>query len=764
MCAYSQKRILTGRVLQESDSLPVADAWVFTQDGKVSTVSGEKGEFRLELRKGDYLLHVHKLGFKEVHKQVILHDDVSDIVLYVSLSDLALDEVVVHDQASEKRRKHSLQTEVLKEQFFRNNAENTLSEALEKQAGVQSVNTGVGISKLMIRGMTGNRVVVNDRGTKQEGQQWGMDHGLEISMEGIEKVELVKGASALRYGSDAIAGVVNIRRSDVPLEGELHGSASAQYKSNNSSKGLHASLKGNKNGLFFILNGSYKRFGNYKVPAERYSYNRYIFDLPDGILVNTGGKEWDAGASLGISRENYEMRLEASNYRLVAGLFPGAYGAPNSGMLDGYEKDSKKIGLPRQEVNHFKLSYYFNLFLHGRPLELNWAYQRNLRQEYSVIHKDYTRPVEHNSALENDLVLETYSASLDYRIWESEKVNYEAGVSFQNKKNVRGGYSYLIPDFRMTQAGAYLSGEWRVQEKWNLNGGMRLDWADYRSEVYMDTLNYDPYTGAEYWQRAFATKRNFLEYSWAAGLSYIPGKTWFLKFNVGKSFRFPNQAELSINGEHHGTYRYEKGNADLDPESGYQIDLAVEKKWKSWTFLATPFFNYYSNYIYLSPSAAPAPGVGGQIYRYRQDEAILTGLELNVEYRGLKNFEIKSAMEYVYNFNLDEKLPLPFSPPLSNLLSVAYEPKKVKGFRAVAEHRWTADQKLVDRNEKTTKGWQTLDVRLSWELRRKSSEWAFDFSVKNLFDKEYMNHLSRYRILNLSEQGRNFVLSVNYKF
>jgi iron complex outermembrane receptor protein len=231
----------------------------------------------------------------------------------------------------------------------------------------------------------------------------------------------------------------------------------------------------------------------------------------------------------------------------------------------------------------------------------------------------------------------------------------------------------------------------------------------------------------------------------------------------------PTAAELSMNGVHHGTFRHERGDPDLTSERGWQADLNISYHQQEFLISITPYFNFFQDYIYLRPTVefSDLPG-GGQIFEYTQHDAIYTGGELMVDYHFLKNVHMEINMEYVWNFNLETNLPLPFTPPFSTLAEIEYELPWIFGLLKKSYlqlgGRYTSAQRRVDRNENPTDSYFLMHLGAGTDIQLKKQKIKCVISVQNLLNTEYMNHLSRYRWLNLAEQGRNFNISLIFPF
>jgi iron complex outermembrane recepter protein len=749
----------------EGDELPNATV-VFA--GRQVLVTDVHGDFEVRgLARGRYVIAVHFLGYDSVRTSVDILDRDVHLDFRLRFHDLQLDEVVViGDHYKTGRVEQALTVRSVGEDYFRRQNAGTLINSLEKVPGISAINTGVGIAKPVIRGMSFNRVIVMDKGVKQEGQQWGADHGLEIDQYDPERVEIVKGPASLLYGSDGIAGVIRILPISIPAKDHLRGSLFATYKSNNRLFGTSAMLEGKQGMGFFRARLSTQDFADYGVPAQSFSYNGYILPIYGQRLVNTAGRERNFSLSGGLAGSRVQSSVTISNFNQKAGLFPGATGVPRAYQLEP-DGNIRNIGLPRQRTNHLKVISNTVVEFGRNWLESDLGYQFNDRNEEGQPHAHGYQPTPEGD-LALGLDLHTWSANLRYNYKTGEKLSSVLGVQGQYQINRHSGFEFLLPDFSSSNAGVYTYHEYSPSHTFSASGGFRFDAGRRRIDAHTEPDYTTPEPGDSV-RRNGAIDRQFQDFSFALGASYYPTLRFNAKLNLGSSFRMPTAPELSSNGIHHGTFRHEVGDSTLRSERGLQADLNLTYTSNKLYLLVTPFASYFDQYIYLGPesrfSELPA---GGQVYRYKQHNAVFTGIELEADYRLIRTLAIHTGMEYVWNRNLETTLPLPFTPPFSALLELRFEP----GFGG---ERWSgpflnfgakyyAAQNRVDRNEKPTPGYFLLNFNSGVSLHLGGQRIDLMLSGTNLGNVRYMNHLSRYRLLNLPEQGRNLVFSINFPF
>ncbi len=757
---------ISGTVKNSKTGEILTGAEIFVHETKKGVISDENGFFELKgLKPGAYHLHIMMLGFEPQANDIkISKENIETLEINLKPTFIELNQIIVEAELTKTaKQEQTLTMDVLDRDYLEKNFNGTLINSLEKIAGVNSMNVGVGISKPVIRGMSFNRVIVNDHNIKQEGQQWGSDHGLEIDAYNVEQLEIIKGPASLLYGSDGIGGVININPPAIPKEGTMNAEAFSTYRSNNHLIGFSAKAEGNFNRKFFRVRFSSNDFGDYRVPADSFTYNRYVLPINNERLKNTAGKERSFSLSGGATGAHGNIRITVSNYRQQAGLFAGALGIPRSyNLLD--DGNPRNIDLPRQVNNHFKTVMNSKLLLGKNWLHTDVGYQLNHRQEQIVPDNHGVGPAPEGTL---GLGLKLHTLTLNSRFHQSlhQKLRSIYGIQMQQQWNERDGFEFLLSDFRTFSSGIFIHEEYKVNPKFGISGGVRFDYSHVSVSAYSQPIYANDSVIAEYRERTPDVERDFYNVSGSVGFSWLPAEHWNVKFNTGRSFRMPTAPELSMNGVHHGTFRHEMGDPTLNPETGWQFDVGVHYSVSKFLTRLTPYFNYFDNYIFLRPSGSfsPLPDAG-QVYQYTQTRAMHTGFEIQLEYHPLKKMHIETVAEYIYNMNLNTNLPLPFTPPVNIISGVDYTFEKIgKNFSDITlgiEHYWFATQNRVDRNEPPTPGYHLLHFVSGFVLNAGKQPLYFSFRIQNLTDARYMNHLSRYRILNLPEQGRNFVVSL----
>ncbi len=660
----------------------------------------------------------------------------------------------------------SVNNVIVDKDFLRVNFAGSLMQSLSSIPGVQAISIGSGQSKPAIRGLGFNRMVVAEDGIKHEGQQWGDEHGLEIDQFAVDRLEVVKGPGALLYGSDAIGGVISLYTNYVPTE-PFQGSLSVFSRSNNASLGFSAKVAGRQGRFFYKANFTAVDYADYKVPTDSIQYYSYFIRLKDRTLRNTAGGERDGSLMLGYKGYRFHTDLKVSDSYSKSGFFANAHGIEVRMSDIDYDRSRRDIDLPYQTVNHLKVMSHSLLQLDNLALEANLAYQNNLREEFS-------EPVGHgympipDGTLERRFNKSTYTGILSMKTTLAGRHDLNIGMNGEYQRNRRGGWGFVIPDFEMASFGAYVFDSYSATEKLVLNVGLRFDHARTHIHSYTDWYKSPTGTGADsvYVERAANLKRSFNSFTWSAGVCYKTGP-WLLKANVGKSFRVPIAKELGTDGVNYQIFRYEKGEAGLDPEQSYQLDAGVNWSNGAVNIQVDPYLNYFPNYIYLNPTADYYDGL--QMYYYTQSRVMRYGLEVEASWRVRPRLQLRAQGEYLHARQLsgDKKgYSLPFTPPMSGMLSAEYmfaPEEKGKGFVSVNLHAAGRQNDIVP-PEKPTPGHCTLGLTAGKTFMLSGFTLHLTMNAENLLNKRYYDHTSYYRLIDVPEPGRNVALMVGIDF
>ncbi|MGY0392643.1 TonB-dependent receptor [Bizionia sp. KMM 8389] len=764
---------LKGSVVNANTLQPIEGANIVGEN--LFTISTATGHFTLNnLAKGTYSLTISHMGYTDQVVSVDVKEDMKPLKISLGESNTVLDEIAIQGKTKAREAKESpVISELVSGEFLANNRENSLMQTLSKLPGVSTINIGSGQSKPVIRGLGFNRVAVVQNGIKHEAQQWGNDHGLEIDQYGIENIQIIKGPASLVYGSDAIAGVVDIQPNKIPLENSLNGTVDLLGETNNDLLGVSAAVLSRKENWFFGGRLTYKDYGDFKVPTDIINYENYIFTLDDNNLRNTAGNEANASFRVGYVKDNITSETTFSNVYSKNGFFANAHGLEVRTSYIDYDSSNRDIDLPYHLANHFKIINNTEIVLDNHILHFDLGFQNNLREEHSepVPHGYMPKP---EDSKEREFNKNTYSLNIKDAFKPNDAHDIVAGLNVEYQDNNIGGWGFLIPEYNRFTIGAFAFDTYEINSDFHLLAGLRYDYGVVDTKAYYDwypttVTNSDGSTSEEYLQRAQDETLNFGNISGSVGLSYIMNKMAF-KFNVGKSFRMPLANELASDGVNYHMYRYEKGNLDLKPEESYQLDLDVSYTTNDFSIGLSPFVNFFDNFIYLNPTSAYYEVL--QIYEYTQNKVFRVGGELRAQAQITDNLQLNASAEYVYSRQTSgpkEGFTIPFSPPLSGLISASYQFENAGLFKQPTfgvDYRITASQEEIVPPEEVTDGYQVLNMSVQTEIDvfKNNSPLQLRFKLNNLFNTKYYNHTSFYRLIDVPEPGRNISLALTIPF
>ncbi|QWX85162.1 TonB-dependent receptor [Cellulophaga sp. HaHaR_3_176] len=742
---------------------------------KLFSVSTSTGAFTINnVVKGKYVFTISHIGCESETISIDVGPNMDELKIFLTESTTVLDEVKVSGKTKKRKAMEvPIVSQTVTKEFLNNNRENSLMQTLSKIPGVSTITIGSGQSKPVIRGLGFNRVAVVQNGIKHEAQQWGNDHGLEIDQHGIENIQIIKGPASLLYGSDAIAGVVDIQANKIPSPNSFDGEVNILGESNNDLLGISAGLSSRKDKWFYRTRLTYRDYGDYKVPTDQINYENYIFELHENNLRNTAGNEADASVSIGFVSEGITSETVFSNVNAKNGFFANAHGLEVRSSSIDYDSSSRDIDLPFHKVNHFKITNNTAINAGDHKLLFDLGYQSNNREEHSepIPHGYMPQPPNTKERL---FIKNTYSLNFRDAFKPNDQHDMVLGLNMEYQNNNIGGWGFLIPEYDRFTAGIFAYDQFELNTNLHILAGLRYDFGLVDTKAYNDWYpstvnNEDGSISYLFLQRSKNETLDFGNLSASVGLSYIQNKTSY-KINIGRSFRMPLANELASDGVNYHMYRYEKGNLDLDPEISYQLDVAIDHTAEFFSFGVSPFVNVFQNYIYLNPTSSYFETI--QIYEYTQAKVFRIGGEFNANTTISKNLQLDASVEYVYSrqqSGAKEGFTLPFSPPLSGLLSARYHVNKLLFFKnpqLIADFRMTAAQDEIVPPEEKTEGYQLLNMSFLAELDVFNNGLPVEMRVKlnNVFDTKYFNHTSFYRLIDVPEAGRNISLSLTIPF
>ena len=619
-----------------------------------------------------------------------------------------------------------------------------ISKSISRLPGVSIITTGPGIAKPSVRGLSFNRVLVYDQGVRLENQQWGEEHGIGISSSGVESVEVVKGPLYVLYGSDAMGGVVYV-----------------QPESYNSSEGISIDYTGvynsNYNGLTnnLGLNGKSDNF-SYMLRADVIDNGE--FSTPDGEIENTWFTQNNLKAGIAYGTESFKSDLRFS-------FTDSEIGIPHMDEdHDDHEdhEDHEDEHADHDEEGHYQqlthsILTWKNTFDMGNNhmLDIVLGQQLNARKEFGgheeeehddhgdddheeEEHDDHDGEGHEEGEAELDMELETKSADIRLTMPQSENLNLVIGTNLLSQENKNFGHEELIPNSEMSDFGLFALGQVNISENSKALIGVRYD---SRSISSANTSNdYSSFNGS------IGLKKDFSNST--------------LRLNLSSGFRAPNLIELFADGVHHGSFQYKRGNINLTAETSLQTDFSFQINNDDSLVSFDLFYNSINDYIYLSPGSEFEDGF--RVFNYLQQNAKLYGGEIHLNKQtSLSWLKYYSSLEYIFGESSDGEA-LPFISPLT--FNQVFNIDFGNDYSLEIDFIAKAKQGRVSLFEEKTDGYTLLNLSGVWETELLGNDLDVFWSVDNVFDKEYYDHLSRLKTAGIHEMGRNISVGIKYNF
>jgi iron complex outermembrane receptor protein len=754
--AAKAQNTLSGKISDSSEALP--GAIVYIPELKQGASTNKDGVYHIDhLPSGIFLVEIKFLGYATHTARVeIKGSTLLDVKLEHSATEIG-EVIITGVSVFSVRKLDPVPTLVINREFLQQATQTNIIDAIARKPGISQITTGSAISKPLIRGLGYNRVVTLNNGIRHEGQQWGDEHGIEIDEYSIDRVEIIKGPGSLMYGSDAMAGVINFLLPDPVEKGKITGSVIANYQTNSGMTGYSAMNAGNINGYNWQARVSGKQSGNFS--------NRY-----DGKVYNSGFDEMDISAYLGLNRKWGYSQLHVSTFNQDVGLVEGERDSSGKFMKQVSAADSVSLqtvtasdlegynpGIPRQTINHFRLASISNFVIGKSALKVNLAFQQNRRREFG----DVLQPDEPGLYF----MLNTVNYDFKYifprtRSWEST-----LGLNGMYQANSNKGREFIIPAYDLFDAGVFAFAK-RSFGKFHFSGGIRGDTRHLEVEgLILDSMG-NPLQQYEFnsYQKFSAGKLNFTNFSGSAGGSYTFTSKLTGKLNTSRGYRAPNISELTSNGRHEGTFRYESGRRDLKPETSLQSDAGLLFNSAHITLELAAFYNLIQNYIFtekilnaaggdsIADPSDPAP-----VFVFVQGNAALYGGEVSIDMHPhpLDWLHFQNSFSFVRGTQPDQpdsmkNLPFMPAPKLQSEVRATIKKagKRLKSIFINAELDYFFRQDMIYAaygTETETPGYMLLNAGIGTDVIKRNGKTLCSvyLMAANLTNTVYQSHLSR---------------------
>ncbi len=741
--------MFSGKVVDVDNKQVVVGATVYIHGQQKGARTNTEGIFFINhICPGSYKVTVTQLGYDSVTAFLNFTKSTGNYVFRLHTSDHVLHEVVISGQRKEDHS--ALSTITLDEKMIAGNAGKNLGAMLKNIEGVTTFQTGASISKPVIHGLHSQRILILNNGIRQEGQQWGTEHAPEIDPAFATEISVIKGANTVRYGPEALGGVILLSPKPLLQVQGFGGSVSAFGASNNGLYGASAAVEGKiKQDFYWRAHSSAKKAGNTRTP------NYY--------LNNTGFEEAAFSAAAGYANDKINIEAFYSRFATQLGIFSGAHIGNLTDLQNAFNRSepleksgfSYNIARPYQAITHDLYKLNANYYISStRKIVLVYGAQNNNRSEYDK-HKPLRDSLAGLNRPELNYKIITHTADVMYEFAINE-VRTTLGVNGMQQQNNYAG-RFFIPNFINQGAGAFAITQWS-KNKLALEAGLRYD--ARRLQCYL-------------WEggTVISPEHNFSNFSGSGGINYKASHHWDFAYNLGLAWRPPSPNELYSKGLHHGAAAIEYGNRALIREQSVNNILNVHY-WhnKYFDIHITTYANRINNYIYLSPKMPPELTIRGAFpaFEFRQTNALLAGADANMEWQLRENLQLNVKGMYLYGQDISNKQPLILMPAnrASAQLEYKFKPGRVEDayLRGGAQHVWK--QSRVPQNADYVlppNGYTLFSAEAGAVFNLGKQPLHVSLEIENLTNKAYRDYMNRLRYF-ADEMGRDFTLRLKIPF
>jgi iron complex outermembrane receptor protein len=755
--------------LNTGEPLPFATVTIVGTDK--GNVSDDIGHFSIsDICKDEVHLEVRFIGYKTVVHHHDFHH--ASPKIYLAPDATELKSVIVENSNIGEIESISIQKKEINKLSL---VITSMSQLTGQMSGVSLLNTGVNISKPMIHGLHSNRVLVINDGVRHAYQVWGQEHAPEIDPSHVDQIEIVKGAGTVKYGPEALGGVILYNSKRPEFDQELNGSVGSSYQTNG----------GSVTSQFNIGHGAHRIAWN----ASAFGTYQGDLEAPDYTLTNTGKREYGASFNALLHRPKLDLKISGSYFNQELGILRGSLVGNLEDLQNAIEKGvpspsnpaSYDIQNPRQVTEHGLIKIAFSYFLGEHVFNVQYAFQNNVREEYDVRRGELNdRPV---------IDLDLNSHTIDTEWLQAKQGNWSgsSGIQFftQRSRNEPGSNPVnFVPDYDIPNIGVYTIQSLNFNNT-TLELGARFD---FQSPSVADDIRE---------VNSYSNELSYKNATFTLGFKKELNEGLTLFSNIGTAWRPPNVAELYSFGYHNsriqfGLWRYslepqittpidrvfDESDREVPSERGIKWVSGVELKHKRLSAEFIFFANQINNYIFLRPYGITTNVAGTFPYFiFDQTNALLIGSDWDVRYQ--HSDELSSEIKISYVFARDMKNDQPFTeiPPLNANYSIDYR-RGSWGFGLNVDYtatQWDAPTVIepIDFQNGTVEivPDEIFDFMippddyflLGGQVTFQKSSWSLAFNIGNLLNTNYRVYTDQLRYFS-NMPGRNFSIAAEFKF
>ncbi|MDT0621398.1 TonB-dependent receptor [Croceitalea vernalis] len=780
--AQSCNSSLNGRVIDYHNNTVLINASILLIKENIEVISDKNGNYAFAgLCDGEYELEVSHPSCATLIIPITISGNTSlDLKLEHHLEEL--EEVkVIGNTVFDKT--NSAQEVVLKSEVLESFSTATIGDALKQLGGVSTLNTGANIVKPAIHGLNGSRVLILNDGVRMQDMEWGDEHAPNIDINSAGTISVVKGASALQYGGDAIGGTIILEQAKFPIKDTLFGKTLVNGVSNGRGGNIASDFtRVYKNGFFIKGQGSFKRLGDQ--------------EAPDYILSNTGIKEFGGSVELGKRLFEWGLTGRYSYYDAEIAILRASHignvddliRSINSGQPGVILPFTYDLGNPRQQVRHHlgKLHFYKRFEGLGK-LNVQYDYQNNRRFEFDV------RRGERNDQASIDLELETHTLSTDFKWDSNDTFQLQFGLMGRyqdNFANPATGVRRLIPDYEKIDFGSFVIGEYQLNNEWTFDAGIRYDYTKVDALKFYQTTRWEERGYDIDFPELVIDDRgtqlltnpvfNYNNISGTVGFNYKTSNDNNLKFNYALAQRAPNPSELFSDGLHHSAARIELGDIRIGSETSNKLMASYNRYLIKWGFSIEPYANYIKDFILLEPTGVEFTLRGAfPVWSYRQADVRILGVDMSAYSDWTTNWRTEHIFSIVKGNDLDSDEALINIPSANFTNTLLFSKEEWKGLKLSLQSQYILRQNEVPDNISVFSPEQQEEVILAintapgaYHILNFNSKMNFSLgknllttslTINNLLNTNYREYLNRQRYF-ADDLGRNIILQLKLNY
>jgi len=688
---------------------------VFIEEINRSVSAHDDGSFHLyDLLPGTFTLKTFRVGYQDARFSVkITENDTTFLTIKLSSKPISTEGIIVESDKFDGVSRLKEPAVDVSGKKLRQSLGTTIAKTIETEPGIAQRTMGPAPARPVLRGLSGDRLLILEDGERTgDLSATSSDHAVVIEPISAERIEVIRGPAALLYGSNTLAGVINVSRGYVPstLPHRISGTVSMQGETVNTGSAGGMSVVAPFSNLAARLEGSYRLADDIRSPQN--------------TLLNTNIETINAAAGLSYFPAWGYIGTSGSFYDSDYGIPPD----PEGGHPDGVNIELERSHLETRSEIHPGIPWLYRI-------DLSHSYKRYKHAEF-----------ESNGQVGVRFGLVTHDATILTHFSQKGKlIHADIGLWGEVRDYASSGLNFT-PASKEYSSAAFLYGEHDLG-RFGFSASLRYD---YKSVVpnIQKVVNRTDFN-------LNIRNRDFSDLS--AGLTTAYNLTGQFSFGTTlmRTFRAPGIEELFSEGPHLAAYSYEVGNSELGKETGFGTELFLDFKADMGKFHLALFRNDIQGYIFPKNTGRRSLRRADLfLYQYVGEHALMHGFEATLDWQLIDPLLLIGSLSYVKGDLVDLGEPIPRIPPLKGRTGLRFDVGSLSLESAI---RFASRQKRYGEFETPTNGYVVADFSLQYFFNGIGMLHTLNFSIENALDTTYRQHLNRVKEI-MPEPGRNVKL------